>query len=252
MRLSSIAVAVMGIGVATAAERTASIYVQPVAVPPSSEPKPALLAEVRYQTPVPSEYEVFSYEAPDLPEDAKLLRLGVYDPSSARWVSSTSVASVENFGKGYAPHFVVTVGGQRGEEVLGVSVRGVRIDAGHTRDFGPQVIVVPTAQGKQPDLNKPVVLSPEGRKVQPEVEKSFLQKYVAYSLDPALRMLWWPVANLTQVLVGAGDRGCSSYGRWRRRQISKSNTTPRLLTVLPHVLCSLCAVLVVPVNAACI
>ncbi|KAJ9129919.1 hypothetical protein NKR19_g10131 [Coniochaeta hoffmannii] len=199
MRLSSMAVALMGISLATAAERTASIYIQPVTSPHSSaEPKPALLAEVRYDTSLLSAPEVVTYEAPDLPTDddaaAKLLRLGVYDPSSARWASSTTVASAENFGKGYAPHFVVTVDGE-GREVLGVSVRGVKIDAGHTRDFGPQVVVVPTARGKQPDLNKPVVLSPEGRKVQEEQEKSFLQKY------------WWVLAIGAVLVMGGGGDG---------------------------------------------
>jgi hypothetical protein len=223
MRLSSIAVTLMGIGLATAAERTASIYVQPITIPPqSNEPnKPALLAEVRYQTPIPSESEVVAYEAPDLPADAKLLRVGVYDPSASRWVSSTSVASVENFGKGYAPHFVVTVGGEGEGEVLGVSVRGVKIDAGHTRDFGPQVVVVPTAQGKQPELNRPVVLSPEGRKVEPEQEKSFLQKYVS-DIGVTAHGLF---ANESQVLVGVGDRGCSYDDRRRRGEIIHSDVT---------------------------
>ncbi|OIW27427.1 hypothetical protein CONLIGDRAFT_633791 [Coniochaeta ligniaria NRRL 30616] len=192
MRLFSIVVALMGIGLASAAERTASIYVQPV-TSSTTEPKPALLAEVRYETTIPSESEVISYEAPDLSADAKLLRIGVYDPSTSRWSSSTSVASVDNFGKGYAPHFVVTVDSQG--EVLGASVRGVKIDAGHTRDFGPQVLVVPTAQGKQPDLNRPVVLSPEGRKVQPEAEKSMLQKY------------WWVLAIGAVLVMSGGGEG---------------------------------------------
>lgn len=183
MRLSSIAATLMGIGLATAVERTASIFIQPVTLPhpgegrpePPAQVTPTLLAEVRYQT-TTSESEVVSYEAPELPSDAELLRVGVYDPSTSRWTTSTSVASVENFGKGYAPHFVVSV--DAAGDVLGASVRGVKIDAGHTRDFGPQVVMLQTTRGKQPDLNRPVVLSPEGRKVQPEQEKSFLQKYI--------------------------------------------------------------------------
>lgn len=71
-------------------------------------------------------------------------------------------------------------------------MRGVKIDAGHTRDFGPQALVVVTSAGKQPDLNKPVVLSPEGRKVQPEAEKSFLQKY------------WWAIAIGAVLVMGGG------------------------------------------------
>lgn len=217
MRLSCIAMTLMGIGLATAAERTASIYVQPV-TSSRTEPKPALLAEVRYETTTPSDSEVISYEAPDLPADAKLLRIGVYDPSTSRWSSSTSVASVDNFGKGYAPHFVVTVDSQG--DVLGASVRGIKIDAGHTRDFGPQVLVVPTAQGKQPDLNRPVVLSPEGRKVEPEQEKSFLQRY---ALGSSPHVIYGSCADTSQVLVGAGDRGYSCYERWWRRKVIEFN-----------------------------
>ncbi|KAB5582627.1 hypothetical protein GE09DRAFT_275203 [Coniochaeta sp. 2T2.1] len=199
MRLTSLALTLLGLGLATAADHTASIYVQPVTYPQLSELAPALLASVRYTTPLSPDSdpnsEITSYEAPDLPSDSSssLLRIGAYDPSTSRWTSSTSVISPANFGKGYAPHFVVTVD-STGEKILGVSVRGVKIDAGHTRDFGPQVVIVETQRGKQPDLNKPVVLSPEGRRAQPEEEKSFLQKY------------WW-MLGIGAVLLMSGGGG---------------------------------------------
>ena len=155
---------------ATAA--TAAIYLQPITSP---EAPPSLLAEVAYDPSDPSVPEVTSYEAPELPEEARLVRVGIYDRSAARWASSTTVASADSFGKGYSPHFTVSVDLEGNG--LGVSCRGVRIDAGHTRDFGPQAKVVVTARGKQPDLNKPVVLSPEGRTVVQE-EKSWFLKYV--------------------------------------------------------------------------
>lgn len=177
MRVSTLLSAVLASAIGHAsAEETVSVFLQPIA---STETPPALLAEIRYSLPSPSEPvtqpEVTSYEAPEIPEDANLLRLGLYDTATKQWVSSTSVISAENFGKGYSPHFVLSVGGE--QKVLGVSLRGVRIDAGQTRDFGPQAVLVTTAQGQQPELNKPVVLSPEGKQVQP-VEKTLLQKYV--------------------------------------------------------------------------
>lgn len=104
--------------------------------------------------------------------------------------------------------------------MLGASVKGVKIDAGHTRDFGPQAVVVVQGAGKQPDLNKPVVLSPEGRKVQPEAEKSFLQKYVQGSLGVLLsgRVVVRAIANVyVQILVGFGYRSCDGYERWWKR-----------------------------------
>ncbi|KAK4102645.1 hypothetical protein N658DRAFT_469340 [Parathielavia hyrcaniae] len=190
------------------ATRTAAIYIQPLTSPASP---PSLLAEVAIPDDEPeaaaaattgqdpatttTAAEVLSYSAPDLPEThddqddrSPLLRIGLYDPSTGHWLSSTSVASASNFAKGYAPHFVLSLGGGGGggddggkDEVLGVVCRGVAIDAGVTRDFGPQARVVRTLEGAQPALGKPVVLAEGGRRVE-EVEKSFVQKY------------WWVLA----------------------------------------------------------
>ena len=118
--------------------------------------------------------ELVSFQTPELSSDSKLVRIGIYDPTTSTWKSSTSVTSVESFSKGYAPTFVLTLDAQGG--VLGVSCKSGKIDAGQTRDFGPKVKVVKTAKGKQPDLNRPVVLSPEGKLEEPPVEKTMLQK----------------------------------------------------------------------------
>ena len=60
--------------------------------------------------------------------------------------------------------------------VLGVSCKSGLIDAGQTRDFGPRVRVVRMEKVKAPSLNRPVVLSAEGKVAQPEPEKTMLQK----------------------------------------------------------------------------
>ncbi|KAI2631958.1 hypothetical protein GGR54DRAFT_581560 [Hypoxylon sp. NC1633] len=182
--------------VASAAEQTVAIYIQPISQSSSTAAAaPAPLAQIRYDPAAASpDAEVTSYEAPELPDETKLVRIGVYSPSAKRWVSSTSVASVDNFGKGYSPTVMLSVDGAG--EVFGAALRGVRVDAGQTRDFGPQALVLPTAPGKQPELNKPVVLSPEGKKVVQE-EKSFFQKY------------WWligVVVLLTMTGGGGGDQ----------------------------------------------
>lgn len=170
---------------ATAQVVTVPIYIQPV----SSSSAPSFLAEVSYDTAAAQDPAVApivsSYEAPEILDDLashELLRIGVYDKAANKWASSTSVITAENFGKGYAPHFVLSVDDQgKGSHeqygVLGVAFKGIRIDAGQTRDFGPQAVLVRTSQGKQPELNKPVVLSPEGKQVVPQ-EKTLLQKYV--------------------------------------------------------------------------
>jgi len=176
--------------VAVAVADTVPVYIQPVTSP---ETAPALLAEISYDAaatttdldaPGSLASEILSYEAPEIPEGAQLARIGIYDKKAARWGSSTTVISVNNFGKGYSPHFVLTVD-VSGKDYLSIACRGVRVDAGYTRDFGPQVAVVVAGRGKQPELNKPVVLSPEGKKVAPE-EKTFLQKYTSTQAHPPL------------------------------------------------------------------
>ncbi|PSR82256.1 hypothetical protein BD289DRAFT_371598 [Coniella lustricola] len=202
MRLFNIASAVLAAGsFASADSQTAQIYIQAVGV--TSSPVP--LAEITYDvSSLDISPSVTSYEAPELPESASLVRIGLYDSRAKAWSGSTSVASVDNFEKGYAPHFLLSVdaineGGNTADEarkvtVIGASVKGVRIDAGQTRDFGPQAKLLLTSRGKQPELNKPVVLAPNGKKVEKE-EKSFLQKY------------WWMIgiAIFLAMSGGGGD-----------------------------------------------
>lgn len=201
---------------ASAADRTAAIYIQPVTQSPSA---PAPLAEIRYDTAAVTSdaAEVTAYEAPDIPDGARLVRVGVYNPSTKIWESSTSVASVENFGKGYSPTLILSVDGKG--DVFSAALKGVRIDAGQTRDFGPKALVLNTELGKQPELNKPVVLSPEGKNVEQE-EKTFLQKYVYYPpliYGRASEGYEDVFANgLSQVLVVDRYHGFDDDG-WRRR-----------------------------------
>ena len=115
---------------------TAAIYLQPLASP--STP-PTLLAELALPSP-PSPnsdtdsplVEILSYEAPDTESDDALLRIGIYNPATQTWESSTTALSAATFTKGYAPHFALSLD-SRGR-VLGVACRGVAIDAGQTRD----------------------------------------------------------------------------------------------------------------------
>lgn len=189
--------------------RIAPIFIQPIS---TSETAPSLLAEIQFDTAgSTSAPEVISYEVPAFPDGARLARVGIYNSDAGTWASSTSVMSLENFDKGYAPHFTVSI--DVSGKYLGASLRGVRIDAGQTRDFGPQAAVVVTAPGKQPELNKPVILSPEGKKIVPE-EKSFLQKY----RPPEIKFLLWQTSSVltggSQILVGTGNRDVSPHV-WR-------------------------------------
>lgn len=185
MRVIALLSALCAAALVQADFHTAQIYVQPV----ENSESPSLLAEVAYDPSISGSSSIISYEAPEIPESTQLVRVGLYDVKSARWISGTTVASVDNFGKGYSPNLVLSVD-EKGE-LLSAALKGVRIDAGQTRDFGPQAVVLPVLKGKQPELNKPIVLSPEGKKVE-EVEKTPLQKY------------WWVIAIIVFLAVSGG------------------------------------------------
>lgn len=212
MRPTTLLSALLAGGYATtaASSLTIPVHIQPITLPPSA---PILLAEITHNPSSPSSdsdhdapTQVTSYNPPSLPPTSHLVRIGAYDAATRQWTSSVSVASAENFGKGYSPHFVVNLGGDKGE-VVGVVVRGVRVDAGYTRDFGPQVEVVKQGEGGQVRVNQPVVLSPEGRKVVVE-EKSMIQKYV---VSVSFGVSWvWRDANH---VGGIGTGGCWRLGR---------------------------------------
>lgn len=97
---------------------------------------------------------------------------------------------MESFAKGYSPTIVLNLDAQG--SVIGVTVKSARIDAGQTRDFGPKVTLRRMEKGKGAELNRPVVLSAEGKLEQPEVEKTMLQKY------------WWVLLGGVMLLMTAG------------------------------------------------
>ncbi|UKZ89930.1 uncharacterized protein TrAFT101_004963 [Trichoderma asperellum] len=164
---------------------TAQIYIQPV----ENSESPTLLAELAYDPSLTTSSSIISYEAPEIPESTQLVRVGLYDPKSSTWISGTTVASVDNFSKGFSPNLILSI--DENGEVLSAALKGVKIDAGQTRDFGPQAVVLPALKGKQPELNKPIVLSPEGKKVEEE-EKTFLQKY------------WWMIGIVVFLAMSGG------------------------------------------------
>jgi len=219
MRITTVLSALCAAAAVRADPRTAQIYIQPIPSSPSSSssstlPPPAPLAEIAYDTVALSASSIVSYDAPEIPA------------KSRSWISGTTVASAENFAKGYSPNIVVTVdaataaAGGDGGEVVSVSCKGVAIDAGQTRDFGPQVVVIPQARGAQPTLNKPVVLSREGKTVEPEQEKTFLQKYGQPPLSSLSSCVAKARANyVRQVLVDDWHCGVYRDERRRRREI---------------------------------
>ncbi|OBS27540.1 hypothetical protein FPOA_01482 [Fusarium poae] len=189
MRITSFFSTIYAAVLVVAEQRSAQIYVQPIQSSPSL-PQP--LAEIAYDAASLISTEVVSYEAPELPETATLVRVGIYDPKSEKWIAGTTAASTENFDRGYAPTILLSV--DESGDVRSVTLKGVRVDAGQTRDFGPKAIVIADKKGSQPELNKPVVLSPGGRKAAEEEPKSFLQKY------------WWLIAIVVVMSLAGGEK----------------------------------------------
>ena len=171
MRVAALLSALCAAVAVHADPRTAQVYIQPVDVAAKA---PAPLAEISYDMAALATSSIASYDAPDLPEAAKLVRIGLYDKKAKAWAAGTTVASADNFSKGFSPTITLSV--NSAGDVLSASVKGVQIDAGQTRDFGPKALVLPETKGPQPQLNKPVVLTPAGKKPEEEQEKSFLQK----------------------------------------------------------------------------
>ncbi|KAG6091554.1 hypothetical protein E4U30_006721 [Claviceps sp. LM220 group G6] len=189
MRPSSLLASVCAALAVHAAPQSAEIYIQ--AISSSSQASPLPLAEISYDLTALASSSILSYEAPEVPDSADLVRIGIYDPKTKTWTSGTTVASTENFAKGYSPTITVNVN-QEGH-IMSAAVKGVQIDAGQTRDFGPKVVVLTEREGAQPVLNKPIVLT-EGKKVV-EDEKTFLQKY------------WWMIGIAVFVALSGGGGG---------------------------------------------
>jgi len=187
--LLSLATCVLAAGSSSEVTDSTTIYLEPIGLTASITP----LVEIKYN-PSTLFAEIVSYAAPELPSDVELVRLGVHDVATSSWKSSTSVTSAESFSKGYSPTIILSLDAQGG--IIGVTCRSGKIDAGQTRDFGPKVKVVKMSTGKKPVLNKPIVVSPEGKVAADEPEKTLLQKY------------WWVLLGVAVLALtgGGGDK----------------------------------------------
>ncbi|KAE8449182.1 hypothetical protein EG329_008349 [Mollisiaceae sp. DMI_Dod_QoI] len=187
MRIFAVLAALYASAIAAASDLidSTTVYIQPI----DRISSPAPLAEIKYN-PSTLSAELVSFDAPEISPEAKLLRVGVYDVATESWKSSTSMTSAETFAKGYSPTLVLSLDAQGG--IIGVSCKSGKIDAGQTRDFGPKIKVLKTVKGKLPELNRPVVLSPEGKVAVPEPEKTLLQRY------------WWVGLAVVMLLMTAG------------------------------------------------
>ncbi len=154
--------------------RSTTIYAWPLSSSPSK------LALIEY-SPLEPYSSVLSYTPPVLPSSnpVELVQIGLYNSSTKTWLGSTvtSAASFEPEFQGTIRLHINAEG-----EIWRAAFHSSRKttptsqDGSNTEDGKPKVDVVRPAPAPQPHLNKPVVLSPDGKVPEKEVEKSFLQK----------------------------------------------------------------------------
>ena len=151
-----------------------TILIQPLT---ANAPAPSTLAQIVYSASSLAS-SISSYAPPEI--SSSLLRIGTTagssTTSSPAFGNSTTLTSAEIFEKGYRPTIIVWLDGNG--DVVSVSCKSDKIDAGASRDFGPRIIVERAMKGRGPELNRPVVLK-EGKVEVPVPEKTLLQKYVS-------------------------------------------------------------------------
>lgn len=142
---------------------------------PVGASQPSILARITYD-PTSLSSKVVSYHPPaDDPRD-NLARVGLYTTTPTnpkQWIGSL-VSSSSLIGEGHHPTFRLHLG--PANEVYHVSLAASSDSKTEAKTSGPRVELVSSTPGKQPHLNRPVVLRPDGETPEEVVEKSFLQK----------------------------------------------------------------------------
>lgn len=165
-------------------------------------PQPSLLAKIAYN-PDTLESNVLSYTPPTIETSEKDLkyRIGFYTTAadgSKQWVGSlisqsgltttTTSATQRNTLQLY-------LSGSQPHDLYHVSLSKKYTPKEESQDPIGVELVYPSV-GALPELNKPVVVSPDGTAPQEEVEKTFLQKY------------WWVLMIIAlMTLTGGGGEG---------------------------------------------
>lgn len=168
----------------TSVDRTVKIYAWPI-----SSPKPQELAQISYGSNVASsKASISKYSAPKIDSGVgatdELVRVGLYDPTTNEWHGI--VTSVQNFDPKYQQKISLHVDLDHNPWHVGLTAYTKPTSTQKVRREGQDIELVPQAVAEivlpvpapTPHLNKPVVLSPDG-KVETEAkdEKTFLQKY---------------------------------------------------------------------------
>lgn len=157
----------------TALPKSADIYHWAVNVP-----QPSLLAKIAYN-PETLESNVLSYTPPTIEagdKDVKY-RIGFYTTAadgSKQWVGSLVSQSAWTSPTSSANNLQLYLSGSQQHELYHVSL-SKKDSRDESQDPIGVELVYPSA-GALPELNKPIVVSPDGTAPPEEVEKTFFQK----------------------------------------------------------------------------
>jgi hypothetical protein len=168
MKVASSLILLFGALVAAASPSTITVHAWPLS---ATSPTPFATIAVSPISPGSQSLsaKVQSVHQPSVSQD-ELVRIGIYDASNT-W---TGVAtSAKSFGQDISRKIVLHTDSEGIVSHIGFSA--------FTRAAGAEdvvVEVVPITTGPQPVLNKPVVLTPEGKVATPDAadQKTFLQK----------------------------------------------------------------------------
>jgi hypothetical protein len=144
-------------------------------------PQPSLLAKIAYN-PDTLESKVLSYTPPAVENSENELkyRVGFYITAadgSKQWVGSlVSQSALTTTSATQHNTLQLYLSGSQQHELYHVSLSKT-YNAEESSDSIDVELVYPSA-GALPELNKPIVVSPDGTGPLPEVEKTFFQKYV--------------------------------------------------------------------------
>ncbi|KAI9672037.1 MAG: hypothetical protein M1829_004581 [Trizodia sp. TS-e1964] len=135
---------------------------------------PTSLAEIQYN-PRTLEAQVVKY-SPSTKESADLVRIGLYDKTTKSWTGI--LTSAESLEPNYIPSIILYL--DDSDRVWAIDFRSS--PGGKTDPLDFSVTLATANPGPKPHLNRPVVLTAEGKLPEVVPEKTLFQKYVLASL----------------------------------------------------------------------
>ncbi|KAK4541143.1 hypothetical protein LTR36_008217 [Oleoguttula mirabilis] len=165
-------------------EHTVDIFAWPL-----SAPKSQSLAKVTFNSTAAT---IKTYNEPSIPAGDEIVRVGFYHPSGS-WSGIATAASNFAAEKTKKLQLHLNPSGELYHVGFTASTLGTSSKTSNSKD-GLSVEVVRMKAGPTPQLNKPVVVNPDGTAPEKEVEKTFFQKY------------WWAIAGflVLQVVMSMG------------------------------------------------